>query len=368
MTSTHNLDLPYIMPSQAQKHLTHNEALATLDALVQLAVLDRDLSAPPASPAEGARYIVAPGGSGDWTGQSANIAVRREGGWVFLVPKLGWAALAADEGIFVVWNGASWAALGTAGSALQNLALLGVGTAADAANPFSAKLNKALWTAKAASEGGDGNLRYTLNKETSAAVLSLLMQTGFSGRAEIGLLGDDDLTLKVSPNGTAWTEALRVNKTTGLLSFPGQLRFPAAQNPSSDVNTLDDYEEGVFTPGFSATTTAPTGVTYAERTGRYTKIGRQVLVEGRLTLTSKGSGGVGQATMTGLPFTATISSFTTQMRFGGATLPASTILAAAMSGSSFFFQSSGSTGTADLPWSAASNSFDVLFSHLYTST
>src|SRR5690606_5997668 len=51
MDATPNLDLPYIMGAQAQKHVTHNEAIRKLDALVQLAVLDRDLTAPPTSPA-----------------------------------------------------------------------------------------------------------------------------------------------------------------------------------------------------------------------------------------------------------------------------------------------------------------------------
>ena len=56
---TSNLLLPYILAAQAQKHVTHNEALRKLDALVQISVVDRDLAAPPASPAEGARYIIA---------------------------------------------------------------------------------------------------------------------------------------------------------------------------------------------------------------------------------------------------------------------------------------------------------------------
>ena len=58
-TSTHLL-LPYLLAAQAQKHVTVNEALRLLDGLVQLAVLDRHLTAPPAGPAGGARYIVAP--------------------------------------------------------------------------------------------------------------------------------------------------------------------------------------------------------------------------------------------------------------------------------------------------------------------
>ena len=59
MENTPNLSLPYIMPSQAQKHVTHNEALRALDILVQLAVLDRDLTVPPSAPDEGDRHIVA---------------------------------------------------------------------------------------------------------------------------------------------------------------------------------------------------------------------------------------------------------------------------------------------------------------------
>ena len=56
--ATTHLLLPYILAAQAQKHVTHNEALRLLDGLVQLSVLDRDLTAPPGSPADGDRYIV----------------------------------------------------------------------------------------------------------------------------------------------------------------------------------------------------------------------------------------------------------------------------------------------------------------------
>ena len=55
--ATTHLLLPYILAAQAQKHVTHNEALRLLDGLVQLSVLDRDLTAPPGSPADGDRYI-----------------------------------------------------------------------------------------------------------------------------------------------------------------------------------------------------------------------------------------------------------------------------------------------------------------------
>ena len=72
-TSTHLL-LPYLLASQAQKHVTHNKALRLLDGLVHLAVLDRELAAPPASPADGDRYIVASGATGAWAGWDGSIA------------------------------------------------------------------------------------------------------------------------------------------------------------------------------------------------------------------------------------------------------------------------------------------------------
>jgi len=221
METTANLQLPYLMPSQAQKHVTHNEALAMLDAIIQLAVLDRDLTSPPGAPEEGDRHIVAAGATGAWAGQDDKVAGYQDGAWAFLSPRAGWLALIADEGEFFHFTGSAWASVAGTIAALQNLALLGIGTAADATNPFSAKLNKALWSAKPAGEGGDGDLRYTMNKEAAGNVLSLLMQSGWSGRAEFGLIGGDDLSLKVSPDGSTWTTALSIDKTTGATTTQG---------------------------------------------------------------------------------------------------------------------------------------------------
>jgi hypothetical protein len=75
-----------------------------------------------------------------------------------------------------------------------------------------------------------------LNKETAADVLSLLFQTGFSGRLEFGLIGDDNLTLKVSPDGSVWTTALTVDKTTGVLRIPaGSVSSPGLQVGDADT-------------------------------------------------------------------------------------------------------------------------------------
>ena len=110
-TSTHLL-LPYLLAAQAQKHVTVNEALRLLDGLVQLAVLDRHLTTPPASPHDGDRYIVASGATGAWAGWDLNVAYWVDGAWMRLVPRPGWQAWVVDEASFLAWDGAAWNAVG----------------------------------------------------------------------------------------------------------------------------------------------------------------------------------------------------------------------------------------------------------------
>ncbi len=244
--NTPSLALPLIAAGQAQKHVTHNEALALLDALVQLAVIDRDLAVPPGHPEEGDRYLVAADPSGAWAGWAGRIARYQDGAWFSLVPRSGWLVFVADEAEIYAFTNGAWSPLRPALTALQNLTRLGLGTAADAQNPFAAKLNKALWTALTTGEGGDGDLRYTLNKQAAGHVLSLLLQTGFSGRAEIGLVGNDDLSLRVSPDGGTWITVFTVERTTGAALFDkGILREELTVFTASGAWTKPDWARTV---------------------------------------------------------------------------------------------------------------------------
>ena len=218
--TTPSLALPLIAGGQAQKHVTHNEALTLLDALVQLAVIDKDRSSPPADPAEGDRYLVATATpTGAWAGWGGRIARYQDGAWLSLVPNPGWLAFVADEAEIYAFAGGAWIPFRATLTVLQGLARLGLGTTADAENPFAAKLNKALWTALTTGEGGTGDLRYTLNKQAPGHVLSLLLQSGFSGRAELGLVGDDDVSLRVSPDGGTWATVFAVDRASGTATF-----------------------------------------------------------------------------------------------------------------------------------------------------
>jgi hypothetical protein len=92
---------------------------------------------------------------------------------------------------------------------------------------------------------------------------------------------------------------LSVGGATPTTSGTG-ITFPATQSASSDANTLDDYEEGTWTP--SVGTFATTGTTYYSQTGTYTKIGNVVHIRANLHINSIGTGSA--TAITGLPFTA----------------------------------------------------------------
>ncbi|MCB5176270.1 DUF2793 domain-containing protein [Microvirga lenta] len=220
MTSTPHLDLPLLAAAQAQKHVTHNEALASLDALVHLAVKERNRVAAPGSPQEGDRYLLGSDAAGVFAGHGGEIALFDLGSWRFLVPRPGWRAYVEAEDAILVFDGAQWRDLGRYTRELSHVERLGIGTGADDLNRLAAKLNAALFTALGAGEGGTGDLRFVLNKEGAASVLSQLYQSGYSGRAETGLIGGDDFRIRVSPDGSAWHDALRVDAATGLVSFP----------------------------------------------------------------------------------------------------------------------------------------------------
>lgn len=254
MSTTTHLGLPLIAAAQAQKHVTHNEALQVLDALVQLAVADSDRTAPPAEPVEGDRHIVAAGATGGWTGHDGEVAAFLSGGWVFLIPRRGFVALSAADNRLLIHDGTHWRDLATA-LRLQNIARLGVNATADDTNRLALRTPAALFSHVPTAEGGSGDIRLTLNRETAGDTASLVFQSAWSGRAEMGLAGDETFRIKVSADGAAWTEAVAVDPASGRLSLPAAgLRAGAAQlaalgtlwgvNTAAPVATLHILHDG----------------------------------------------------------------------------------------------------------------------------
>jgi hypothetical protein len=364
-TSTHLL-LPYLLAAQAQKHVTVNEALRLLDGLVQLAVLDRHLTAPPGSPADGARYIVASGAAGPWAGWDLNVAYYVDGAWMRLVPRPGWQAWVVDEASFLAWTGSAWVAAGLpaffsdavfelahdadptrravfdlaaiAAGAVRSFALPDVSTELaglsgaqtfdgdktfagelEASGPV-ATIGTAVGTATyglgagatgsgatktvnlgtggaagsdtvvnigSATPSADGvtvintptvtfangvtavgmpeanltalllglggavadawnrlsvntpavllnnagsSIEATVNKAAAGNDAAFAFKTGFSARALIGLLGSDDFSFKVSPDGSAYFDAMMIDRNTGRVELPKPAILPAVSS------------------------------------------------------------------------------------------------------------------------------------------
>jgi hypothetical protein len=221
MSVTPRLTLPFLAAAQAQKHVTVNEALSRLDGLVHLTLVARDQTAPPESADDGMAWAVPAGATGAWAGHAGTVALWSGGGWLFLTPAEGWRAHVAAEARPFLYRDGDWVAEERLISRLDGLEAVGIGTAADPTHPLAVRANAAFLAAVPAAEGGTGDLRLALVKEAAGDTASLLFQTGWSGRAEIGLAGSDNLQVKVSADGSSWTGALTVERTSGHVGLRG---------------------------------------------------------------------------------------------------------------------------------------------------
>lgn len=105
--NTPKLSMPYIVASQAQKEVSHNEALNVLDILVQPLCLGLQHDPPP-SPAQGDTYIISGGtATGDWLGYETYIAAYYDT-WVFIAPGEGWEMRSLGDGNRYYFNGVGW--------------------------------------------------------------------------------------------------------------------------------------------------------------------------------------------------------------------------------------------------------------------
>lgn len=143
------------------------------------------------------------------------------------------------------------------------------------------------------------------------------------------------------------------------------ITFPAAQSASTNANTLDDYEEGTWTPIAARYTggniTAVYGVSNA---GKYTKIGRIVILECYLDITSVSSQGSSLSQVTGLPFTPSGSYAATGATFFNTAATTLNIVSCATNqgDNCIYFHESGNSGTlADFAWKAGAMTFTVIY-------
>ncbi|QRF68901.1 DUF2793 domain-containing protein [Ponticoccus alexandrii] len=206
MTSSHRLSLPFIAPAQAQKHVTHNEALRRIDLVVQLCVETVDALEPPALPEDGLVYALGQAPTGAWAGHPEQLAMWDDNAWGFIAPQIGWQAWDRNTEALRIWDGAAWIAVASASDTFETV---GINTEADAVNRLTLASDASLFT-----HDGTGH-QIKVNKASANDTASLLYQTEHSGRAEMGLAGNDNFSIKVSADGSAWNEAMVVDAASG---------------------------------------------------------------------------------------------------------------------------------------------------------
>jgi hypothetical protein len=145
------------------------------------------------------------------------------------------------------------------------------------------------------------------------------------------------------------------------------ITFPATQSASSNANTLDDYEEGTWTPTLNASSTNPT-VTYTQQSGTYVKVGKMITLNVDLRWSAQ-SGGAGSVIVGGLPFTSS-STYATGVigEKSGAALSALTYVITfevASSNTICYLLENGSGTSAGYPISNLSSSGYLIFSFTY---
>lgn len=237
MAETARLTLPLLDGAQALKHVTHNEALLRLDGATQLVVETIGDASPPGSPAPGATYAIGASATDDWSGQDGDLGVWTEAGWRFVTPGEGWRLWNKADGALHIHLSGDWTPYAGEIASLQDLALLGVNATADATNRLAVRSNAALFNALEDAEGGSGDLRLTLNKETSGDTVSLVFQSAFSGRAEMGLAGSDDFAFKVSADGVSFDTAFSLASSNGFVTF-NRLFGAEISNPAISAGTF----------------------------------------------------------------------------------------------------------------------------------
>jgi len=295
MDQSPRLSLSYVMPSQAQKHVTVNETFRRLDALVQLTARSRMTAAEPASPSDGDVYILPASPTGaSWSNFTQNnIAAFQDGAWIEIAAGEGFRAYAADENILVAYDGSAWSSISGGGGSgavdsifsrtgaviaavgdytagqvgftpagaiaatdvqaaivaldsekigsVNPIASVGVNATADTMNRLSVNSGAILFNRET------DNIQIKVNKQAASASGTFLFQTNFSGRAEFGLAGDDDFHFKVSPDGATFFESFVLDKDTGDAAFKQNLaadgffdirEIAAPANPAANIARL----------------------------------------------------------------------------------------------------------------------------------
>lgn len=213
LETSSNLEIPYVMPAQAQKHVTVNEAFRMIDAAVQINLIKPQANELPSQPEAGDCYQVIDPAPELWADNIGNVAVWVDDAWMFLKPKIGWIARDDETGNLLIHDGTSWTEVNNEVPDQLLINQIGVNMASDENSRMAVSSPGSTF-----SHAGDDH-RLKINKSTANDTASLIFQNAWSGRAEIGIVGDDQLGFRVSPDGVNWNETMVFDQLGGYVGI-----------------------------------------------------------------------------------------------------------------------------------------------------
>jgi hypothetical protein len=225
MTTTTSFELPLLYANQAQKDVTVNQALTDIDRLLQLNVLDTALTAPPASPVVGDKYIVAPGATGGWLTHDRELAIYGDS-WAFLAPVSGWVAYSVADASLYVFNGVNWVSvLVDVGTLSGTLAVSHGGTGATTVSDAQVALGIVSQASQAVSTSGTslaidlasgGHVALALGHNISVAfTVAHWPAAGTFGRLMLEITNGGANNITAWPGTTIWAGGAAPTITSG---------------------------------------------------------------------------------------------------------------------------------------------------------
>ncbi len=219
---TTRLGLPQLQPAQARKSQTVNEALAGLDSVVQLTFAQSGVSTlssdPEPAPGEARTLGLQPDAPLQDFAHAIACWNADARSWSLTRPASGWRAYDMQGGGLVVFDGAGWTPVGGQPIGLERLSIGQGSDPVDDGNALSVSGTSTLLSAPTDKAEGASH-RLSINSSGTDQTASIVFQSDFTGRAEIGLTGSDALTFKVS-DGTQWRTALTLDAASGAVDMP----------------------------------------------------------------------------------------------------------------------------------------------------
>lgn len=231
-------NFPELEAAENQKYLVVNQAFRQFDGLLNLTVLNRTITAPPANPNEGERYIIGSNPTGTFVGHTNKVIVQVGGRWIFFTPQQGWRAYDQGANEFILYNGTSWGLLNTGGGgALTRLELLGINTTANTSARLRAETTGVEFVAETES------IYQSLAKTSASGYCAVDFIDAGSNRARMGLIGNNNFSIHTGNGIGAHELAFQINQLTqnvGIKVAPHVLHDLLVQGSSILFNGTDD--------------------------------------------------------------------------------------------------------------------------------